>query len=120
MKNLLLTVLVALMVLFVSCNKQEEEPTTTMPTSTEDLKVPQDFKWKTTKDIQLTLKGAADDMVEILSPKGVTYWKVFVKANETATSYFSIPSYETALQLKYQGQTVDLKVNSEKLSYEFQ
>ncbi len=121
MKNIVLVVLVALPFLFASCNnKAEQEETLTMVTSTEELEVPQDFNWKTTRDMELTIKGQSDGMLEIVSSKGTTYWKVFVTANQRSTFNFSIPSYETALQLKYNGQTADLKVTSNKLNYEFE
>ncbi len=119
MKKLLFTVLVVLPFFFVSCKKNLED-STTVPTSTVGLDVPQNFKWETITDIQLTIKGQSDGMVEVQSPDGKTYWKVFIVANQSSTFVFSVPSYETSLKLKYQGQTVDLKIKSSTLSYEFQ
>lgn len=120
MKKIILVILITLPFLFTACKKDLNQPTNPTANSTEEIKVPQDFKWKTTKDIQLNVKGNADGMVQILSSKGKVYWKVFVTANQTSRIDLNIPSYESSLQLKYQGQTVSLELTSNSLSYEFQ
>lgn len=120
MKKIALILLFVIPLVFTSCKKDNNPPVNPLPDSTEEIKVPNDFKWKTSKDIQLTLKGSADGMVQILSSKGKVYWKVFIKANQTANIDLNIPTYETSLQLKYQGQTVDLELTSNSLNYVFQ
>lgn len=120
MKKIALLLLLIVPLLFVSCKKDSNPPVNPLPDSTEELKVPQDFKWKTTNDVQLTVKGNANGMVQILSSQGKVYWKVFVTANQTSTINLSIPTYETSLQLKYQGQTVSLELTSNSLNYDFQ
>ncbi len=120
MKKLFLVIFFTLPFLFTACKKDYNPPVNPLPDSTEEIKVPNDFKWKTTKDIQLSVKGNANGMVQILSSKGKVYWKVFLTANQTSTIELNIPSYESSLQLKYQGQTVSLELTSNTLNYEFQ
>jgi len=120
MKKLFLVIFFTLPFLFTACQKDFNPPSNPAPDSTKEITVPQDFKWKTSKDIQLSVKGNANGMVQILSSEGKVYWKVFVSANQTSTIDLNIPSYESSLQLKYQGQTVSLELTSNTLNYEFQ
>jgi len=120
MKKIALLLLFVIPFIFTSCKKDNNTPANPLPDSTEDIKVPNDFKWKTSKDIHLTVKGNANGMVQILSSKGEVYWKAFITANQTANIDLNIPTYETSLQLKYQGQTVSIELTSNSLNYDFQ
>ena len=120
MKKIIFVIILTLPLLFTACKKDNNSPVNPLPESTEDIKVPNDFKWKTSKDVQLTVKGNADGMVQVLSSKGKVYWKVFITANQTANIGLTIPTYETNLQLKYQDQTVSLELTSDKLNHSFQ
>ena len=120
MKKLALLLLLAIPLIFVSCKKDTNPPVNPLPDSTEELKVPNDFKCKTTNDVQLTVKGNSNGMVQVLSSQGQVFWKVFITANQTSIINLNIPAYETSLQLKYQGKTVSLELTSNSLNYEFQ
>lgn len=120
MKKIILLILFVLPLIFTSCKKDTSPIVNPLPGTTEEIKVPNYFRWKTTKDVQLTIKGSTNGMLQILSSKGTSYWKVFIEANQAAVVNITIPAYETGLQLKYQGQTVSLDLNSSKLNYAFQ
>ncbi|MDD4372444.1 MAG: hypothetical protein PHG67_00860 [Bacteroidales bacterium] len=103
----------------VSCKKDVEQQAGPKPVSTEQLKVPVDFKWTTTKNITLTVSGKTNGLIEIISSKGVIYWKSYISANQENEIRFNVPSYETAIKLRHQGQTVELELQSDKLNYSF-
>lgn len=120
MKKIAFILLFVIPVVFTSCKKDNSPVVNPLPDSTEEIQVPNDFKWKTTQDIRISVKGSSDGLVHILSSKGKVYWKVFIAANQPADIDLNIPTYETSLQLKYQGQTVSLELTSNSLNYEFQ
>jgi len=119
MKKLLLILSIFSFTL-ISCKKDREPQVEIKPQSTDEITVPGDFRWNTSKDIQLTVSGKSNGLVEILSPKGIVYWKSFIAANQESIIKFSLPTYETSLQLRYMNQTVELEIQSASLTYNFE
>jgi hypothetical protein len=94
---------------------QPEKPTQSMS----QLKVTGNFDWKTTNEIQLTMKGFVKGLVEVTSSKGVVYQRIFLQQDQPLTIKLTIPAYESSLFLNYLGQKAELKLSSDKLSHEF-
>ncbi len=118
MKKLLLILSIFSFTL-ISCKKDREPQVEIKPQSTDEITVPGDFRWNTSKDIQLTVSGKSNGLVEILSTKGIVYWKSFIAANQESIIKFSLPTYETSLQLRYMNQTVEIEIQSASLTYNF-
>jgi hypothetical protein len=119
MKKAIYLTLISLVVLFTSCRKDFDNPTPKVPATMEDLKIPADFDWKTIKDIQLTLTGYANSIVEVTSPEGVVYQKSFLTRNEPYIMKLTVPTYERSLRLKYMGQNIELELSSGTIEYIF-
>jgi hypothetical protein len=120
MKIILIAITLISIVALSSCKKdlemvQPEKPAQSMS----QLKVADDFDWKTTNEIQLTLKGFVKGIVEVTSSKGVVYQRTFLQQDQPLTIKLTIPAYESSLFLNYLGQKTELKLSSDKLSHEF-
>ena len=120
MKLIVITAALITIVALSSCHKdlemvQPEKPAQTMS----QLKVAGDFDWKTTNDIQLTLKGFVKGLVEVTSSNGVVYQRTFLQQNQPLTIKLTVPAYESSLILNYLGQKTEIKLSSDKLSHEF-
>jgi hypothetical protein len=120
MKIILIAITLISIVALSSCKKdlemvQPEKPAQSMS----QLKVAGDFDWKTTNEIQLTLKGFVKGIVEVTSSKGVVYQRTFLQQDQPLTIKLTIPAYESSLFLNYLGQKTELKLSSDKLSHEF-
>lgn len=120
MKKFILLITLLIPLVFAACKKDQYNQPQEKPETTDEIKVPSDFQWKTTKDVQLTITGKSNGLLEILSSKGITYLKVFITSNQASSIKVNVPSYETAVQLKYLGQVVNLELSSDQLTYQFE
>jgi len=66
-----------------------------------ELNIPADFDWKTTKDYILTLKTDTEGIVEINNNSGITYQRVYLKWNEVYVMKLTVPSYEKNIVVKF-------------------
>ncbi len=120
MKKIILLIALLIPIVFTACKKDQYNEPQNKPETTDEIKVPSDFQWKTTKDIQLTVTGKSNGLLQILSSKGVPYLKVFIASNQASIIKVNVPTYETSVQLKYLGQVVSLNLDSDQISYQFQ
>ena len=68
MKNKNLFTLLIIILVFVSCKKDvEPEPLPTVVNKTTDLKVPQSFNWKSTRDITLNVTSQSSQLFDVIS-----------------------------------------------------
>ncbi len=112
MKKLLFLTL-GLALITVSCKKEiKENPIQPVLTEIESLTISPDFNWKTTKEYQISLKASQDDLVEITNKDGISYQKVFVRANKVYMMKLSLPSFEEFVNVKYKGQIIKLELNA--------
>jgi len=127
MKNLLVCI-IGIALFLSSCRKEADTsslpnstvtPTTTQPTKTEQLKVTSDFNWKTFKDIQLTLTGTSNSIVEVASNNQTVYQRAYLAKDMAYTMKLSVPAYETSVHLLYMGKDVTLPLSSGILAYKF-
>ncbi len=121
MKNLKLFLLLFLLAaVFTSCKKDRiTEPEPTIVTM-EDLEVPSDFDWKTTRDYQFEISTLTGGIVTLSNESGtVTYQKVFVNGSESYTMNVTLPTYEKKIRMAFKGQIVILELTSSSLSQQF-
>lgn len=127
MKNLLVCI-IGVVLFLSSCRKEAEistlpnstaVPVTVQPTKTEQLKVTSDFNWKTFKDVQLTLTGTGNSIVEVTSANKVVYQRAYLSKDLAYTMKLSVPAYETAVHLLYMGKNVTIPLSSGTLAYTF-
>ncbi len=119
MKKTLIILFLVTVVAFVSCKKETTEVTPPEETSIDQIVFPSDFDWKTYKDVSISVTGYANSILEVVSEEGVVYQKIFLKKNKTYSGKFSVPGYESMVQLKYMGQTVDFDLGNGSISYQF-
>lgn len=128
MKKYLLVYIIGVILIFSTCRKEADTsslpnstvtPTTTQPTKTELLKVTSDFNWKTFKDVQLTLTGNANSIVEVTSANQIVYQRAYLSKDLAYTMKLSVPAYETSVHLVYMGKDVTIPLSSGILAYKF-
>lgn len=84
-----------------------------------DVKVSDNFDWKTTKNIDLTLTGYANSLVEVISEDGTVLEKAMLKTNEPYITKINMPSANGKIYLKYMGQNIPLETSAKQVSYTF-
>lgn len=118
-KHVILIALISL-VAFASCKKDRfpiDEPV--VPQTMEDLKVPSEFNWKTTKDISLTLTTPVRGIVEVTNEKGIAYQKAYLQPATPYTMKLTVPVYEQTVLLKFSNEVIPLQLTSHTLTYQF-
>lgn len=105
------------MIVLTSCRKDRFEPIT--PGSMEELKVPANFDWKTTRDYTITITAATAGLVEVANANGIAYQKAFLAAGTPYAMKLTLPTYEKSVKLKFQGKTADLNLSGVNLTYQF-
>ena len=116
----LLAIIIASFV--TSCYKDDDEVNPsddTIPQSMEELDVSQNFDWKTTKDIEIQLKGSVNDVVKVKSSKGEYYLKAFLQSGDTYKSTITIPTYENEVTLVYGGTNYQVPIVDNEITYRF-
>jgi hypothetical protein len=130
MKNLILLIAIAVIFSLSSCKKesvssmappasQVTPPQTAQITKTEQMKVASDFNWKTFKDVQLTLTGTSNSIVEVASANSTVYQRAYLSKDLAYTMKLSVPSYETSVHLLYMGKDVNINLSSNTIDYKF-
>ena len=128
MKNLFFLFAIAVIFSLLSCKKESASsmapaqvtpPQTVQITKTEQLKVASDFNWKTFKDVQLTLTGTANSLVEVASANSTVYQRAYLSKDLAYTMKLSVPSYETSVHLLYMGKDININLSSNNISYKF-
>jgi len=115
-------IIISVLFLFFSACKKDKvvDPTPTTPTSMEDLVVAPNFDWKTTRDIQITVTGKVNSIIDVLTVDGVSYQKAFITANKPYIIKLSIPSYEKTVKLSYLGNIVSVELGNGTINYVFE
>jgi hypothetical protein len=109
--------------LVAGCHKdlEEMEPQAAVEniTSMDQLKVPSDFNWKTTQDVELTLTAATRATVVIKSAAGVVYQKALLIPGEQYVSILTLPVYENELTFIFNGKPVVMQITNKKITHSF-
>ncbi len=119
MKKLILISVIFLGIVFTSCRKDFDEQPEQAPTSMEDLQVPSNFDWKTTKDVNFNLKGEFNSLVEVLASNGKVYHKAFLTQNQTYGVKLTLPAYEKQITLRYRSQEVTVELDGSTVNHTF-
>jgi hypothetical protein len=129
MKKLFLLLVIGAILTLLSCRKEANSsmlPNSTTTTAaasqitkTEQLKVASDFNWKTFKDVQLTLTGTANSIVEVASSNQTVYQRAYLSKDQAYTMKLSVPSYETSVHLLYLGKDININLLSNNIVYKF-
>ncbi|MBW7848612.1 MAG: hypothetical protein H3C41_11090 [Bacteroidales bacterium] len=120
-KRLTLFISAALVIfLTTSCRKDPQTPADTTPKTMNELVVPQDFDWKTTKDYKLTVSSPVGGILEVKNSQDKTYLRAYLLAGQAHTTKLCLPAYEKTVQLKIGTMSGQLELNAGTLSYQFQ
>jgi hypothetical protein len=119
--NLLVTMIIGI-VIFSSCQKEEVQAPVIdakKPQNMSELLAIPSFKWKTTKNYQITLTGNYNDVVTVKSKSGVVFHKSFMKAAAAYKINLTLPASEKTVQLIYHGQDVECTLTQTTINYSF-
>ena len=128
MKKLIFLIAIAVIFSLSTCKKEsvssmapaQVSPSQTVQvTKTEQLKVASDFNWKTFKDVQLTLTGTSNSIVEVASANNTVYQRAYLSKDLAYTMKLSVPSYETSVHLLYMGKDININLISNNIVYKF-
>lgn len=103
---------------FSSC-KKELSPVSPEDITIQDIQVSADFDWKTTKDIQITVTGNDNGLLQVTNADDIPYQKVYLTGGQSYMMNLTLPGYETAVKLKFMGEEVTLELTSNNLNYQF-
>jgi|GEM_PF-1639990 len=113
--------IVALAALSFSCQK-DEDIMATAPKSTnlmDNLKVPENFQWRTDQVVKMRLGVQYTGLVEIKRMDGSVALRVNVQGNQPMNVQFGLPAYEKTVKVEYMGQSVELPLSGGILNYSF-
>jgi hypothetical protein len=119
MKKITFLLIAAIALIFTSCKKDRIDNPDNKPQTMEELQVPADFSWKTTKDFSLTLSASASGIVEVNNASGISYQKAYLSPGLAYTMKLTVPSYEKTIKLKFLGQEATLELTAAALNYQF-
>ncbi|MEI7500786.1 MAG: hypothetical protein WCK84_10100 [Bacteroidota bacterium] len=110
-------------ILLSGCRKDLEvmEPVASQEKVTvmDQLKVADNFNWKTTQDVELTLTAAKKSTVIIKSATGIIYQKALLVPGEPYNSILTLPTYEKELTFVFNGKSDAVKISNKKIEHSF-
>ncbi len=119
MKKLILF-LAALTFTLNSCKKEFKEGE--VPAENKkmaDLTIDDQFNWKTTKDITVSLSSSSDNTVSIKSQNGDVYLKAFLKGGYNFDTKITVPTFEKEVHVICNNQSHLVSVANNNLDYHF-
>lgn len=127
MKKTALLLLILVLATFTSCQKfaaQVDENTDNEITDPQvkkmtDLIVSDEFNWKTTTDINVSLKASKRGVFLINTTDNNTYQKGMLFAGKEHNTKITIPSYVNKIELIFNGQTYEVVIENNKIEYDF-
>lgn len=118
MKNIIVVILLIIGYITVtSCRRDPFEPHNTG--SMEELRVPTDFDWKTSKDYYLSLIVSTEGIVEVSSKSSILYYRAYLKPGISNEIKLTLPGFEKVIILKFQDKTAELILKNSNLTYQF-
>ncbi|KAF0129832.1 MAG: hypothetical protein FD155_2076 [Bacteroidetes bacterium] len=119
MKKLAFLLTIGMAILFTSCKKDRIENPDTTPDTMEELQVPADFSWKTTKDYSLTLSANANGIAEVNNTSGISYQKAYLSTGQAYTMKLTVPAYEKNVIIKFNGEQKTIELTSLTITVQF-
>lgn len=118
-KQLVLYTLLGIFALTItSCKKDKPEFKVDQPTI-ENIEVPDQFDWKTTKDYSIVFSTPTIGLVEVSNIAGLPYQKAFLVPDKTFTMKLTVPSYDQKVIIKHNGQTRELDLSTSTIYVNF-
>jgi hypothetical protein len=81
-----------------------------------DLKVSDNFNWKTTTDVIIEFSTSVNGIVKVESVGGVVYQQAFLTPSQPYSMKLVVPSYEKNIQVIFAGKVLSLELNKTKFS----
>ncbi|MBK9290357.1 MAG: hypothetical protein IPM52_01790 [Bacteroidetes bacterium] len=113
MKKIMMLLILA-SVAMTACRKDRFEPN--QPKSMEDLKVPANFDWKTTKDYQISFTANQNGLVQVVNSQNVSYQRAYLTAQQPYIMKITLPTYEKSVIVKFAGKDVPLQLRNTNLN----
>jgi hypothetical protein len=118
-KPLLLTTLISIMFMsLVSCKKDRPNIIVTNP-SMENIQVPDQFDWKTTKDYTIVFSTSVSGLVEVSNIDGIYYQRAFLTPERTYSMKLTVPSFEKKVNVKLGTSLKVLELSATQLTVNF-
>ncbi len=111
-----LLLIVTLLLTISSCQK-DRNITSDKLQAMEELTIPDNFNWKTTRDITIQFTASKTGIVELLNLYNVRYQQAFINEMGTYTMKLTLPSYEKKVKVKFGSQETELDITSDILTY---
>ena len=89
------------------------------PQTMNDLVIKDSFNWKTTTDYEFTVTGNINRLLTVTSTDGTIYKKVSLTANQPLKVTLTIPSYENKVNLRFNGQIIEVALVGTSITYSF-
>lgn len=122
MKKLIITIAIISLGL-TACQKFEPiQPENTGETENKMLaeaNIDENFDWKTTKNVEVTLTGSVNDVVKVKASNGDIYHKAFLLKGNTYVTRITMPTFENEVTLSYNGKNVSVPVDNNKIEHTF-
>jgi len=119
MKKIIL-IFAVLTVVLSSCRKDFTEKEEQIQSKTMvDLTIDDNFSWKTTKDIEVSISSSSNETVIIKSQSGYVYLKAFLTSRQEFTSKITVPTYVSDVIVVCKGQNRQVTVVNNKLEEYF-
>ncbi len=84
-----------------------------------DLTIDDNFNWKTTKDIEVSLSSSSNEAVIIKSQTGDVYLKAFLTSGQEFDTKITVPTYVTDVTVVCKNQSLQVSVVNNKLDQYF-
>ncbi len=109
------------LVLVASCKKESDiQPTPPdIEQNIHNLKVSQDFSWRTSKDIQITARSNQSGIVSVSGPDGQVYHKAFLSKTSPVIVKVTIPTSVSSLRIIQFGKVETAGLNTSNISVNF-
>ncbi len=122
MKKIIFIIAISL-IGFTACQKEfepiePEENINSTKTITE-ANIDDNFNWKTSKEVSVTLEGQLTDVIKIKSSKGKNYLKAMLFSDSPYNTKITVPTYEEEVTLVYAGSTVTVPIVNKQINYNF-
>jgi len=123
MKKLLLIALLILIGFgFSLCHKPNDIKTNAKNEKSKDindLEVKDNFKWKTIKNVQLSIKSSTDNIIMLKSLKGDIILKAKLKGGRAFDTKITIPTYVDEITAICGNESKQISVNTNKVVVTF-
>jgi len=119
MKNTGLIFIMLLSLWVVSCKKEIDQTPNPDVTKMSDLKVADDFNWKTFSNVTLDLTGPTNGLISVVSNEGKVFQKAYLTQGTTYTMKLTVPQHTETVHLLYMGQDVTINLDSEHIVWSF-